>query len=68
MVRKRTLNPYVNKGQIMNALDNRIRASTVGLIYTFQLCSAHCTSPCWKKSFAILSQYFAESVKTRKKR
>ena len=52
----------------MNALDNGIRASTVGLIYTFQLCSAHCTSPCWKKSFAILSQYFAESVKTRKKR
>ena len=28
----------------MNALDNGILASTVGLIYTFQLSSAPCTS------------------------
>ena len=28
----------------MNALDNGIAASTVGPIYTFQLCLARCTS------------------------
>ena len=43
-IQTRSGNPYVNKGRIMNALDNGILASTVGLIYTFQLSSAPCTS------------------------
>ena len=43
-----------------------MECNTVGLIYT--LFSAPYTSFREKKSFAILSQYFAESVKPRKKR
>ena len=50
----------------MNALDNGMQASTVGLIYTSK-CLAPCTS-FRENNFAIWFQYFAESVETRKKK
>ena len=54
----------------MNALDNRIQASTVKLNYTSNDVQHFVQISC-KESFAVLSQtgkYFTESVKTRKKK
>ena len=54
----------------MNALDNGMQASTVKLIYTANYVR-HLVQILYEKSFAVLSQtgkYFAESVKTKKKK
>ena len=54
----------------MNALDNGMQASTVKLIYTANYVR-HLVQILYEKSFGVLSQtgkYFAESVKTKKKK
>ena len=51
----------------MNALDNGIPASTVGLIYTFQLCSADCTSFRDKKVLLFCLSISLKALKQEKK-
>ena len=51
----------------MNALDNGIPASTVGLIYTFQLCSAGCTSFRDKKVLLFCLNISLKALKQEKK-
>ena len=54
----------------MNALDNGMQASTLKLIYTANYVR-HLVQILYEKSFSVLSQtgkYFAESVKTKKKK
>ena len=60
-------NPCVNKGRITNALDNEISASTVGLIYTFQLCLAPCTSFRDKKVLLFRLNISLKALKQEKK-
>ena len=51
----------------MNALDNGIPASTVGLIYTFQLFSAPCTSFREKKVLLFCLNTSLKALKQEKK-
>ena len=51
----------------MNALDNGILASTVGLIYTFQLSSAPCTSFRDKKILLFCLNTSLKALKQEKK-